>query len=228
MGADPLVLSLGHEATALWFQGYPQQALDKVEECGALADRIGQPAMQALARFFACVLRVLRRDMRDAEQAAEALIEFSQERELPDWLNWAKNIHGWALEHRGDHQGLEIIEQGIAAAFAVRAELMLTLYQILLGQVHLQRGAFAKAQAAVEEGLVIAHRNHEVVYVAELHRLRGEIALLLAPDELASTTGAEKDFQESIRIAQEQQAKSWELRTTLSLARWWASQGRAR
>ena len=52
-------------------------------------------------------------------------------------------------------------------------------------------------------------------YEAELHRLKGE--LLLAAD--AQMADAENCFREAINTAQRQQAKSWELRATLSLAR---------
>ena len=56
---------------------------------------------------------------------------------------------------------------------------------------------------------------------AELHRLAG-VALLGCNrlDEVQST------FEEALRVARRQQAKSYELRTATSLARLWAEQGR--
>jgi hypothetical protein len=60
---------------------------------------------------------------------------------------------------------------------------------------------------------------------AELLRVKAE-ALLTGP--AAKTAGAEALFQQSLEIAREQGALSWELRTATSLARLWNTQGRAR
>src|SRR5262249_5288161 len=60
-------------------------------------------------------------------------------------------------------------------------------------------------------------------YEAELHRLKGELLLQQSSDNQAE---AEACFQHAIRIAQSQQAKSWELRTATSLARLWQQQGK--
>ena len=58
---------------------------------------------------------------------------------------------------------------------------------------------------------------------AELHRLKGELLLVLPTDH---TTEAEACFQQALDIARRQQAKSWELRAVMSLARLWQQQGK--
>ena len=56
-----------------------------------------------------------------------------------------------------------------------------------------------------------------------MHRIGGEIALKsLAPDPKK----AEAYFDRALAVARQQQAKSWELRTTMSMARLWRDQGR--
>ena len=57
----------------------------------------------------------------------------------------------------------------------------------------------------------------------ELHRLKGQLLLQQSPDNV---TEAESCFHQAIAIAQNQSAKSWELRATTSLARLWQSQGK--
>ena len=60
-------------------------------------------------------------------------------------------------------------------------------------------------------------------YEAEATRVAGEIALLsLEVDK------AEAYFERALAIAREQQAKSWELRVAMSMARLWRDQGRRR
>jgi predicted ATPase len=58
---------------------------------------------------------------------------------------------------------------------------------------------------------------------AEVHRIAGEVALRL-PDGNAAR--AEDYFERGLAVARQQQAKSWELRAAMSLARLWRSQGK--
>jgi predicted ATPase len=60
-------------------------------------------------------------------------------------------------------------------------------------------------------------------YAPELNRLKGELLLQQNSDNQRE---AETCFHHAIRIAQSQQAKSWELRATTSLARLWQQQGK--
>jgi predicted ATPase len=60
---------------------------------------------------------------------------------------------------------------------------------------------------------------------AEVNRIAGEVALL-SPERDA--TKAETYFERALAVARQQQAKSWELRAAMSLARLWRSQGKVR
>ena len=94
----------------------------------------------------------------------------------------------------------------------------------------------------LEEALVVAHRNGEGYYQAELYRIKGELLLMQAtgrgvsraavggtavfeaePPEVAQAEGC---FSQSIKIAQHQKAKSWELRAVMSLARLYQNRGK--
>jgi predicted ATPase len=63
-----------------------------------------------------------------------------------------------------------------------------------------------------------------MVWAAELRRLAGEVALL---SPRAEATQAQTHFEYALAIARQQQAKSWELRAAMSLARLWRDQGKA-
>jgi predicted ATPase len=63
----------------------------------------------------------------------------------------------------------------------------------------------------------------ETWHDAEVHRVAGEIALML-PE--ADTAKAEVYFDRALSVARQQQAKSWELRAAMSMARLWRDQGR--
>jgi predicted ATPase len=60
---------------------------------------------------------------------------------------------------------------------------------------------------------------------AEVNRIAGEIALKSAEPEGAK---AEAYFERALAVARQQQAKSWELRAAMSLARLWRDQGKVR
>ena len=60
-------------------------------------------------------------------------------------------------------------------------------------------------------------------YEAELHRIKGELLLRQAVPDAPQ---AEACFHKALTVARRQQAKSWELRATLSLSRLWQQQGK--
>ena len=73
------------------------------------------------------------------------------------------------------------------------------------------------------EALSLVESTGERWFEAELHRVRGEILLQSADPEWARP---EECFRYAITLAQSQQAKLWELRAAVSLARLWRDQGR--
>ena len=59
--------------------------------------------------------------------------------------------------------------------------------------------------------------------VAELYRLKGALLLQQAVPDASE---AERWFQQALGLARSQQAKAWELRAAMSLARLWQQQGK--
>ena len=66
--------------------------------------------------------------------------------------------------------------------------------------------------------------REEQCWEAELLRLQGKLLLQVS---MASTEEVEALFQQSLAVARQQEAKSWELRTTVSLARLWHEQSKS-
>jgi predicted ATPase len=63
----------------------------------------------------------------------------------------------------------------------------------------------------------------ERMYAAEVNRTAGEMALISPEPDMAE---AEAFFERARAVARQQQAKSWELRAAMSMARLWRSQGK--
>ncbi len=82
------------------------------------------------------------------------------------------------------------------------------------------------------EPLTLLEKTEGRFYEAELHRLKGE--LLLAQEtqmskvkgQMSKVEEVKACFQQAIKIARRQQAKSLELRAATSLARLWQQQGK--
>ena len=83
---------------------------------------------------------------------------------------------------------------------------------------------FDDACRCVDEAIAAVETTKEKWWEAEVHRVAGEIALKSPEHDAAK---AEMYFERALSVAREQQAKSWELRASMSLARLWRSQGKA-
>ncbi len=77
--------------------------------------------------------------------------------------------------------------------------------------------------ACIDEALAEAHTHNERWWDAEVHYLRGEFLLMHG----AEASDVEAALLRAVEIARSQQAKSLELRATMSLARFWIAQNRA-
>jgi hypothetical protein len=82
---------------------------------------------------------------------------------------------------------------------------------------------FSTAWTNIHEAMTAVETTKENWYEAEINRVAGEIALL-SPEPDA--TKAEAYLERALAVAREQQAKSWELRAAMSMARLLCAQGR--
>jgi predicted ATPase len=92
-----------------------------------------------------------------------------------------------------------------------------------LATAHAELGQFDDAWRCIEEAITAAERTKETWFEAEVNRVAGEITLK-SPEP--DTAKAEACFERALAVARGQQAKSWELRATTSLARLWRDQGK--
>jgi predicted ATPase len=92
-----------------------------------------------------------------------------------------------------------------------------------LAMAYAELGQPDDARRCIDDAIDKVERSKEKWCEAELHRIAGEIALKsLAPDP----EKAEAYFDRALAVARQQQAKSWELRAAMSMARLWRDQGK--
>src|SRR6516165_5869398 len=111
----------------------------------------------------------------------------------------------------------------MAAWQAAGAELARPRILALLAEACAKGGQVEEGLSVLAEALALVHKTGECCYEAELYRLQGE---LLLAQSTRQTAEAEACFQRALDVARAQQARSWELRAALSLARLWQQQGK--
>jgi predicted ATPase len=89
-----------------------------------------------------------------------------------------------------------------------------------LAGVYAKLGLFDDAWRCIRDALTAVETTKERWCEAEVHRIAAEIALMSAQSDRA-----EADFKRALSVARAQQARSWELRTSISLARLWRDPG---
>ena len=219
-GHDPGVCGLAFSGVALWAIGHPDQALARSQEALDLAQHVAHPFSVAQARFYAAMVHQLRGDAPAARRLAREAIALTSEQGLAFFLALSEVVHGWAIGAGGDVEaGLIEIHKGLGGMKATR--FLLPYCYGLLGDVLLGAGSSDEGLAAVAEGLAEVRRSGQAFTRAELHRLEGELRLIRHESE-----EAEACFHEAIDVARQQSARSFELRSAMSLARLWRSQQR--
>jgi class 3 adenylate cyclase/predicted ATPase len=211
-----------YSAWALWFLGFPERAVERMEAGVALGKRLSHAYSLTFALSWAAVLDNLQREFAAARARAEATIDLAREHRMPHFLAEATMCRGFALVGLGQPtEGIAQLRAGLAAYNAPGARFLNTYWLGLLGEAHLEAGQFAAALTALDRAAATAAATHESHYQAQIHRLKG---VVLA--ETGEAAEAASCLRRAIDVARSQQAKSLELRAATSLARLWADQGK--
>jgi predicted ATPase len=92
-----------------------------------------------------------------------------------------------------------------------------------LTRAFVELGQFNDAWRRIDEMMTAVQTTKESWWEADLHRIAGEVALKSPEPDAAK---AEAYFDRALAVARQQQAKSWELRAAISMARLWRDQGK--
>jgi class 3 adenylate cyclase/predicted ATPase len=223
-GHDPGVCCRYRSGVCLWLLGYPDQALTSSQAALALAQQLAHPLSLAIALYWAAMLHHMRREASLIQACAEALTTIATDQGFAIPLVQASLLRGWALAESGHgEEGRAQIQQGLTAYQAIGSARDRPYYLSLLAEASAQSGQLAEGLKALDEALTRLGKSEMQWWEAELHRLRGE---LLLQHVVAQPGEAEACFQKALTVARRQQAKSLELRATMSLARLWQQQGK--
>jgi tetratricopeptide (TPR) repeat protein len=226
---DPGILCLTTLVSALWLLGYPDQALQKLREVQSLVEQFTDPLSRVMVLGQAAVLNQRRREGHAALESADAFLTLAQEQGFSFRVATGMIYRGWALAECGDvNEGITQIRAGLEAIEETGAILARPYYLALLGEAYGKAERIDDALQVLKKALVLAHTNDDRVYEAEVWRLMGVVCKQRVESgnhKAKIAAEAEQHFQQALRVARQQKAKSLELRAAVGLGRAWAARG---
>jgi predicted ATPase len=221
-GVDLGVGSHSFLARALWYLGYPEQALQHSQAARTLAEEVSHPLSLAQALVFAAQVHQCRREVLAAHALAAAAMTLTTAQGFAQWVAWGTVLHGWALALQGQGEaGITEIRQGLAAELATGSTLWPPYWLGLLAEAYGAGGYPEEGLTVLAEALTVMDATEARFSAAELSRLKGALLLQQAVPDAAQAAAC---FQQALDVARQQQARSFELRAASSLARLWQSQ----
>jgi hypothetical protein len=221
-GHDPGVCARTVGAWSDWLLGYPDTALVRVNDGLALAERVNHPLSLALARVQASILHQFRRDSASVLQCIESAEALAAEKRIALSLD-PRVLRGWALL-APDGIGAAIASYRVAPSDSARqGTIQYAPYSFaLFSEVLCRTGNPDGGSEALRSAAVIAEQSGERWWDAEICRLRALVVALSGGEVWES----EAWLLKSLQTAQQQRAKSLELRAAMSMARLWRDQGK--
>jgi predicted ATPase len=120
-------------------------------------------------------------------------------------------------------EAVEMVTSGIDLWRSAGSTIFTPEHEFMLAIAHADSGQFDDAWRCIGKAMTAMQATKEKWCEAEAHRVAGEIALKSPQRDVAK---AQAYFEHSLTVARAQQAKSWELRAAMSLARLLSDQGK--
>jgi predicted ATPase len=221
-GSHPQVVAQLALGLVLLCLGFPEQAAAHTNAAVAEARRLAHPASLASSLMLGAVSLSHAGDDALLGQWADELVAGAIEQSFAFWRAPGTIYRGWARAKNGDvAEGLSLMRSGAAAYRAAAAELWVPHHTALLARACELAGEFGEALSLLDDALQIGERTGERWLEAELYRHKGQLLL-----QQGHTETAEELYRKALSVAEEQEAKLWELRAAASLARLRRDQGR--
>ena len=223
-GQDGRVSGLSFRSIAAWMLGYPEAALSDADNATRDAREIGQAATLMFALQVTLVTLILCGKYSMANANVEELITLAGEKGTLYWKAEGMLLQGCLFARTGKtSDAIDTITSWIAAFRSTGATWLIPTYLLFLASAHVEIGHFCDARRCIGEALTAIEGTKETWFEAEAHRVAGEIEVKSSEPE---SPKAEAHFERALSVARRQQAKSWELRAAMSLARLWREQGK--
>jgi class 3 adenylate cyclase/predicted ATPase len=219
-GTDARASSLTFRSVAGWLLGYPQTALADADRAVKHARATSQAATLMYALTGTMLTNLHCGNYATATTLFAELVALTDEKSALFWKSLAMIPQGCVLVLTG--KAADAIRM-ITASRSTGSTLWLPLACSYLAKAYAELDKLDDAWRSIDEAMKAMETTKETMWEADVHRIAGEIALL-SPN--ADAAKAQAYFERALAVARQQQAKSWELRAAMSLARLWRDQGK--
>ena len=157
------------------------------------------------------------REVEQAEAPAAQLVTICREHGFSELLGWGYWVIGWAmLERHRVEEGLQMMAEAMNLHESIGGTVATPWGRGVLAEGYAKNNRLDDAQKELRQAIDAADQTGEHFFDAELSRIAGEIALRSDPRDQRA---GERNFRDAIMVAKQQEARLWELRATVSLAR---------
>ncbi len=223
-GQDSRVSILFWRSLTVWMLGYPDAALADCDQARSDAREIGQAATLMFALGNGLLTLILYGNYAAVNAEADEVVALADKKGAPFWKATAIVFKGCVLALTGKAaDAVQMITSGITAWRSTGSTLWLPMYLSYLAWAHTELDQLDDAWRCIGEAMAAVETTKETWFEAEVHRIAGEIALMMPEPDAAKAEGY---FERALSVARAQQAKSWELRAASSMARLWRDQGK--
>jgi predicted ATPase/DNA-binding winged helix-turn-helix (wHTH) protein len=232
-GTSTIYVGLNHHilgrlalARTLWFQGHPEQAVERVRLAVKDAERTDHPVSLALTLQWAASILLWVGDLRRAEEHIDWFFAHADSHSLRPYVAVGLGLKGALAIRREDaRSGVEALRGVLERLHEARYALLTTEFNLYLAQGLAALDRLDEGMNLVEDTIRRVDANGDVTYMPELLRVKGRLFLAKPPQRDGSE--AETCFLQSLDASRRQGARAWELRTATDLAALWATQGDA-
>lgn len=223
-GIDQRMLAQSARTRALWVLGHPDQAVAAADEMLRETEGLRRPVLLCIALVWAASVLLWAGDLGRAADAIQAIETLSAQHSLVPYHHLGRGLRGRLEILRGEAEhGIALIRESLPRLADVRQMTMSSALQLELAEALLEAGQSDEALAQLAEAARRIERDEETTLLPELWRVRG-----LALSSLGETgwAQAEEALRTAMRIADEQGARSWQLRAATDFARLLTAAGR--
>jgi class 3 adenylate cyclase/predicted ATPase len=223
-GQDHIETLLSARAWALFALGFPDAAVADARQALKVARETNHAATLMHALFFASFTHICCKDYATASALIDELAVLTDKKDASLWKAGRMLNQGYLFAVTGRAaDAVRITTSGIKAWRSTGATLWVPFFLSSLAYAYADLKTFDDAWQRIAEAMTAVETTEERWLEAEVNRIAGEIVLKSPQKEM---TKAEAYFERALAVARQQQAKSWELRAAMSLARLWRDQGK--
>jgi len=208
----------------LWMLGFPEAALADAKQALKDARELGHAATLMNAQGLTSSTHVLCGNYATANGPFDQLVTLADEKGSLFWKAIGMMGQGWILALTGRaSDGVEKLTAALNTWRSTGATLCVPTWLSGLARAYAKLGQFDDAWRCIGEAMTTVETTNERWFEAYTHHIAGEIALMSPEPDAAK---AEAYFERALAVARKQQAKSWELRAAMGLARLKRDQGK--